>query len=187
MASASTKESANHNALVSKAQHLKIAIENADVRTEDGKKEFREVWKQVASPAYMYGPTIPLRSLATLLKAITPLCHKMISALDTVVEEDNQNPGMYEFRANVNTGDSERGSFKKWLCNLIYEQMTRAQWEDMAKVEKRNLWKEIRLTRDQTLLKRHMEQVKEDLLEQAAFGDRKRFEQVVSSTISKVG
>jgi hypothetical protein len=37
----------------------------------------------------------------------------------------------------------------------------------MVKVEKRDLWKEVRLTGDQTLLQAHMEQVTEDLLEQA--------------------
>ena len=57
---ATAKEIEKHSQLVSKAHHLKEKIEKADVRTEDGKKEFREVWRQVASPAYMYGPTIPL-------------------------------------------------------------------------------------------------------------------------------
>ena len=65
--------------------------------------------------------------------------------------------------------------------------MTGAPWEDMVKVEKRNLWKKVRLTGDQSLLREHLEQVAKDLREQAAFSDRKRFEQAVCSTISRVG
>ena len=68
----------------------------------------------------------------------------MNSAVDKMVEEDNQNPGMYEFRADVDTQDSEQGNFKKRLCNLNYKQITRAPWEGTMKVEKRNMWKEIR-------------------------------------------
>ena len=187
MASATSKELEKHNAPVAKAHHLKIAIEKADVRTEDGRQEFRETWRQVASPAYMHGPTIPLWSLATLLKKIAPLGHTMSSVVDEPVEENNQNPGMFEFRAGVDTEGSEQGSFKKRICNRVYEEMTRAPWEDMVKVEKRNLWKKVRLTEDQSLLREHLEQVATDLREQAAFSDRRRFEQAVSSTISRVG
>ena len=68
--------------MVSKAQHLKIAIEKANMRTEDGRREFRETWRQVASPAYMYGPAIPLWSLASLLKTIVSLQHKMNVVVD---------------------------------------------------------------------------------------------------------
>jgi hypothetical protein len=87
MALATIKEVEKHSALVSKAQHLRIAIEKADVRTGDGRKEFRETWRQVASPAYMYGPAIPLWSLATLLKTIAPSGHKMNSVVDKMVED----------------------------------------------------------------------------------------------------
>jgi hypothetical protein len=187
MASATSKELEKNNALVAKAHHLKISIEKADVRTEDGRQEFRETWRQVASPVYMYGPTIPLWSLATMLKTIAPLGHKMSSVVDELVEENNQNPGMFEFRAGVDTEGSEQGSFKKRICNLVYEEMTGAPWEDMVKVHKINLWKKVRLTGDQSLLREHLEQVAKDLREQAAFSDRKRFEQAVSSTISRVG
>ena len=138
MATATAKELDKHNALVQRAQQLKVQIEKADMRTEDGKREFRETWRQVASPAYMYGPSIPLWSLASLLKAICPVQHKMNSVVDKIVKEDDQNPGMYEFR---DTEGSEKGSFKKQLCNKIYKEMTGTSWEDMVKVEKRNLWK----------------------------------------------
>ena len=139
MATATNKELEKHNALVSRAQQLKISIEKADMRTEDGKREFCETWRQVASPAYMYGPSIPLWSLASLLKAIAPFQHKMNSVVDKIVKEDDQNPGMYEFRAHVDTEGSEKGSFKKQLCNKIYKEMTGTSWEDTVKVEKRNL------------------------------------------------
>ena len=148
MALATIKEVEKHSALVSKAQHLRIAIEKADVRTEDGRKEFRETWRQVASPAYMYGPAIPLWSLATLLKTIAPSGHKMNSVVDKMVEEDNQFPGMYAFRTDVDTEDSEQESFKKRLCNEIFLLVTGAPWDDMVKVEKRSLWKEVRSTGD---------------------------------------
>jgi hypothetical protein len=187
MATATNKEVEKHSALVTKAQHLKTSIEKADMRTEDGRRAFREAWRQVASPAYMYGPAIPLWSLASLLKAIAPLQHKMNSVVDKTVKEDDKNPGMYEFRAHVDTEDSEKGSFKKRLCNMIYKEMTGTPWEDTVKVEKRGLWRKVRLTGDISLLKEYMEQVTEDLMEQAAFIDRKRFEQAVTATVGKIG
>ena len=184
MATATAKELDKHNALVQRAQQLKVQIEKADMRTEDGKREFRETWRQVASPAYMYGPSIPLWSLASLLKAICPVQHKMNSVVDKIVKEDDQNPGMYEFR---DTEGSGKGSFKKQLCNKIYKEMTGTSWEDMVKVEKRNLWKKVRSTGDSSLLREYMEQTTEDLMEQAAFTDRKRFEQAVTSTVRQIG
>ena len=109
------------------------------------------------------------------------------SVVDKKVEENKQYPGMYAFRAEVDTEDSEQESFKKRLCNEIFSLVTGTPWDDMVKVEKRDLWKEVRSTGDQTLLQSHMEQVTEDLLEQAAFNDRKRFEIAVSSTIARIG
>jgi hypothetical protein len=94
MATATNKELEKHNALVSRAQQLKISSKKADMRTEDGKREFCETWRQGASPAYMYGPSIPLWSWASLLKAIAPFQHKMNSVVDKIVKEDDQNPGM---------------------------------------------------------------------------------------------
>ena len=187
MATATNKELEKHNALVSRAQQLKVQIEKADMRTADGKRKFCETWRQVASPAYMYGPSIPLWSLASLLKAIAPFQHKMNSVVDKIVKEDDQNPGMYEFRAHVDTEGSEKGSFKKQLCNKIYKEMTGTSWEDTVKVEKRNLWKKVRSTGDSSLLREYMEQTTEDLMEQAAFNDRKRFEQAVTSTVRQIG
>jgi len=135
----------------------------------------------------MYGPAIPLWSLATLLKTLAPSGHKMNSVVDKKVEENKQYPGMYAFRAEVDTEDSEQESFKRRLCNEIFTLVTGTPWDDMVKVERRDLWKEVRSTGDQALLQSHMEQVTEDLLEQAAFNDRKRFEIAVSSTIARIG
>ena len=59
---ATLKEHKDHNALIAKGQVLKDKINKADVRTERGKAEFREVWRQVASPAFVYSPTTPLWS-----------------------------------------------------------------------------------------------------------------------------
>ena len=110
MASATSKELEKHNALVAKAQHLKIAIEKADVRTKDGRQEFRETWRQVASPAYMYGPTIPLWSLATLLKTIAPLGHKMSSVVDEPVEENNQTRACSSFEQELTQRARNKGA-----------------------------------------------------------------------------
>ena len=111
----------------------------------------------------------------------------MNSVVNKMVAENKQNPGMYEFRAHVDTEDSEEGSFKKRLCNDIYRQMIGIPWEEGEKEERRNLWKNLRVTGDRTLLKEHMEQVTEDLVEEAAFTSKRRFEKAVSSTISRIG
>ena len=74
---ATLKEHKDHNTLVANSQALKDKVEKADVRTEQGKTEFREVWRQVTPPAFVYSPTTPLWSLATLLKTIAPLGHNM--------------------------------------------------------------------------------------------------------------
>jgi ribosomal protein L25 (general stress protein Ctc) len=95
---ATLKEHKDHNTLVAKSQALKDKINKADVRTEGGKAEFREVWRQVASPAFMYSPTTPLWSLATLLKTIAPLSHKMNSVVNKLVQQNKMSPGIYEFK-----------------------------------------------------------------------------------------
>ena len=185
---ATQKEIKEHGQLVLKVQNLRGKIEKADVRTENGKKEFREVWRQVASPAYMYSPTIPLWSLATLLRTIAPFSHKMNSVVNKMVYESKKNPGMYEFKEHIDTEDSENeGSFKKRLCNEIYALITGTPWEECEKDEQRNLWKRIRSTGDQALLQEYMEQVQEDLEEEAAFTNKKRYEKAVSSTITRIG
>jgi hypothetical protein len=185
---AATKEHRDHNQLVAKVQSLKEKIEKTDVRTEDGKQEFREAWRQVASPAYMYSPTIPLWSLATLVKTIAPFNHKMNSVVNAMVVESTLVPGIFEFKAHIDTVDSVyAGSFKKRLCNDIYEEVTGTQGGECEKDERRKLWKKIRATGDQTLLREYMEQVTEDLEEEVAFTKKKRYERAVSSTTAKIG
>ena len=87
-----------------------------------------------------------------------------------MVIESDLYPGIYEFREHIDTEDSEeKGSFKKRLCNDIYEEVTGTQWGECEKDERRRLWKKVRAAGDQTLLREYMDQVTEDLEEEAAF------------------
>ena len=183
---ASQPDLKSHARLMKKTRELKIKdnLKKVDPRTEKGKLEFKEIWKQVASQDLMYDTTQAPWALASMLQSIGSEGQLLLEVVAEKVEEDPQVEGCFRF---IKEMDTSTAGWRKKLCTFIYHAVTDLVWEDRGKESNRKLWKAIRENGEVRLLKIYLKQVKADLLEEAAFNDTKRYQKAVTDVCKELG
>ena len=185
-AGASQPDLKSYSRLMRKARELKIKerLKAIDPRTEEGKIEFKDIWKQVASQDLMYDTTQAPWALASMLQSIGSEGQLLLEVVAEKVEEDSQVEGCFRF---IKEMDTTTAGWRKEICIFIYHAVTDLVWEDRGKESNRKLWKAIRENGEGRLLKIYLKQVKTDFLEEAAFSNQKKYQKAVTDVCKELG